>query len=147
MMKWAGLAFLGLIAATLWEAPETWPFATQTGIQPIVVVLDETTGETVEPDMFLLMAEGQPCSSLSVAASGRLDAASKPAIAPRTLYLSGNYGGASEVVVLQDRSLSTTGKIAIAILDAQSGCLLHQGSYLLDARSVDSMLKPMREGI
>jgi|GEM_PF-2208285 len=149
MMKWAGLAFLGLIAVSAWEVPESW-HAQWTGTEPAVVVLDTRTFEDLAEANLLTADLEHNCSwqatELVTESPERLSADAQRAIASLLVRL--NEGrDPVEVVVLQDASAPASDKVAIAILDPQTGRILHHGAYSLEGRSDDAALDTVGQDI
>ena len=148
MMKWAGLAFLGLIAVTAWDVPESWQVGRWVGIEPPVVVLDMATDKALESEVLLLMADpGHDCSSPIAHPPGQSAEAAQRSLAPRAVDLRKDQGEQPEANVLQDVSYSVSQKVAIAMLDPQMGCMLHPRTYLLRESPDDVMLHSMGQGI
>ncbi|MEO1211706.1 MAG: hypothetical protein AAFX78_19610 [Cyanobacteria bacterium J06638_20] len=157
MMKWAGLAFLGLIAATAWDVTDNMPMTGWVGLERPVVILDGEK-ETAESDMLLLMADSNYDCLARLAKFYEPSVESQPpaiasssvdltAVDPNAVELHKNYGDTSTGNVLQDVSHSASKTAAIALMDPQVGCMLHPRTYLLRGAPDEATLHGMAQGI
>lgn len=162
MMKWAGLAFLGLIAATAWDVTDNVPMAGWIGLERPVIILDGEK-ERAESDMLLLMADpnhdclAQLAKFYEPSVDNQQPAIASPsvdltAVDPNAVDLNAvdlnkNHGDASTGNVLQDVSHSASKTAAIAMLDPHVGCMLHPRTYLLRGAPDEATLHGMAQGI
>ncbi|MEO1144474.1 MAG: hypothetical protein AAFY26_02600 [Cyanobacteria bacterium J06638_22] len=157
MMKWAGLAFLGLIAATAWDVTDNLPMAGWIGLERPIVVLDGEK-ETAESDMLLLMADpnydclAQLAKFYEPSVENQKPAIASPsvdltAVDPNAVDLDKDHGDVSTGNVLQDVSHSASKTAAIAMLDPHVGCMLHPRTYLLRGAPDEATLHGMAQGI
>ena len=152
MMKWAGLAFLGLIAATAWDITDNLPMAGWVGLERPVIILD-VEKETAESDMLLLMADAnydclaQFAKFYEPAVDNQQPAIASPSINPNAVGLNKDHENASTGNILQDVSHSASQTAATAMLDPKVGCMLHPRAYLLRGVPDKATLHGMAQGI
>lgn len=133
MMKWAGLAFLGLVAVTLWDGPRDWRGMNWTGIQPPVVVLKATDSSDAAHAAQLLAAK--PLPSGPWRDDDTLVQHSAPDTAPIAAWVVQRpalVGTSTEVILVRGMAPAAAERVAIALVDTRTGQLLGHPAYPLE---------------